>query len=176
MRTSVRRGVLCSKKLNESAWEARYDLCPNVGNPGYPSGRIAHSTPLEAPRPHRERRPPSYRQGDQAPDHAPTIDRSCVRALPQATAKIHVPARAPVYTDLIYMRKEKRPANNRRASSCHISRIRQSRNQDSQPPCEASELWTVPRTARWTTAARSWLPSARVPLRKGTPATRRPFR
>ena len=120
------------------------------------------------------RPPPSCRQDDQAPGHAPALDHSYDQAPLQVTAKIHVLARAPVYTDLnpcTGMKNARRTIAGRQP----YIRIRQPQNRDSQPPCEASGLWTAPRTARWTTAVRNWPPSGRAPLRKGTPKTPRPF-
>ena len=91
----------------------------------------------------------------------------------QVTAKIHVPARAPVYTDLNPCTGTKNARRTIAGRQPYI-RIRQPQNRDSQPPCEASGLWTAPRTARWTTAVRNWPPSGRAPLRqrypKDTPA------
>lgn len=148
---------------------------PNAGNRECPSGRITHSRPLAAPHQRQARPPPSCRQDDQAPGHAPALDHSYDQAPLQVTAKIHVPARAPVYTDLNPCTGTKNARRTIAERQPYI-RIRQPQNRDSQPPCEASGLWTAPRTARWTTAVRNWPPSGRAPLRKGTPKTPRPFR
>lgn len=176
MRTSVRRGVLCSENVSAHRHRRRVMvLAPTLGIGNAPSGHITHSRPLAAPHLRQARPPPSCRQDDQAPGHAPALDHSYDQAPLQVTAKIHVPARAPVYTDLNPCTGTKNARRTIAGRQPYI-RIRQPQNRDSQPPCEASGLWTALRTARWTTAVRNWPPSGRAPLRKGTPKTPRPFR
>lgn len=95
----------------------------------------------------------SDRSIDQALGRVRARGHSYGRVPLQATAKIHVPARAQVYTASATKENARRnkPPGVRRPTG-----IRLRRNRDNRRPCAASAPWRCPTIAQSSSAARSW--------------------
>ncbi|BAF39806.1 DNA-binding protein [Bifidobacterium adolescentis ATCC 15703] len=101
------KSVFCDSRTppNAPALVARYGPFPNVCSQECSSGRTERSIPRGAPPPFQALRRLSDRSIDQALGRVRARGHSYGRVPLQATAKIHVPARAQVYTASATKRK-----------------------------------------------------------------------
>ena len=101
------KSVFCDSRTppNAPALVARYGPFPNVWSQECSSGRTERSIPRGAPPPFQALRRLSDRSIDQALGRVRARGHSYGRVPLQATAKIHVPARAQVYTASATKRK-----------------------------------------------------------------------